>query len=36
MISTFWFMFTRRFPETVEKWLKTKEAKKHATLKLGA
>lgn len=36
MIGTFYFRFTRRFPETVEKWLKTKEAKKQATLKLGA
>lgn len=36
LIGTFWFMFNRRFPETVEKWLKTKQAKKQATLKLGA
>jgi hypothetical protein len=36
LIGTFWFMFNRRFPETVEKWLKTKNAKKEATLKMGA
>lgn len=36
MIGTFWFLFNRRFPETVEKWLKRKDAKINAMLKMGA
>ena len=36
LIGTFWFLFNRRFPETVEKWLKTKDAKRNAMLKMGA